>query len=119
MINIIIITVLFVALVASLYKFVSYRDIAHNAMECVRDLKRKIKKHKATAVELELSTTDQILQELSKRGQMVLLIPHQKNDDTFVVETFAFQMSPHQTMNTLRIAFNVLSNHLDEKDDKE
>ena len=89
-----------------------WRDRALFAEIHLTELKRKIKRRNAVAVDLDLATTAQIFEEMSKRGRVVLLIPHQQNNITFV-ETLAAQMSPTQTMDVLRVAYTGIAGHLD------
>lgn len=76
-------------------------------------IKNKIKNRNVTLIDLELATTSQIFRELSKRGQIILLIPHRKNNMAFV-ETLAAQLSPTQTMDVLRVAYSGIAGHLEE-----
>lgn len=80
--------------------------------------KQRIKKRNVAAVELQLATTGQIFQELSKRGKVILLIPHKQNDVSFV-ETLAAQLSPSQTMQVLRVAYTGIADHLGATDSDE
>ena len=99
-----------------------WKNKADTATQSLTNLKVKIKKRNR-AVELDLATTSQIFSELSKRGKVILLIPHQQNDSTFV-ETLAAQLSPVQTMDVLRVAYTGIAGHLgaeappDEEDDE-
>ena len=95
----------------SLHKWQGWKNKSLLAEEQLIDIKRSIKKRNALAVDLDLATTSQIFQELSRRGRIILLIPHQENDITFV-ETLSAQLSPVQTMDVLRVAYTGIAGHL-------
>lgn len=95
----------------SLYKWQEWKNKFLLVEEQLIDIKRSIKKRNVLAVDLDLATTSQIFQELSRRGRIILLIPHQENDITFV-ETLSAQLSPVQTMDVLRVAYTGIAGHL-------
>ena len=100
-----------VVLVVVVGKWFWWQDQAEEATKKLADIKARIKKRNTRAVELELATSTQIFQELSKRGKVILLLPHKQNDITFV-ETLAAQLSPSQTMDVLRVAYTGIADHL-------
>lgn len=117
MIDSLVLVAIGVILIFAGYKWFRWHNKAQAVSMELLNLKKKIKKRNL-AVDLDLATTSQIFSELSKRGRVILLIPHRKNNITFV-ETLAAQLSPVQTMDVLKVAFSGIANHLDENPNDE
>lgn len=92
------------------YSMFFWRGVAKAIESKFTNLKKKIKQQNVVEIDLGLATTAQIFKELSKRGKIILLIPHSKNS---VVETFSAQLSPTQTMDVLRVAYTGIAGHLE------
>lgn len=75
--------------------------------------KKKIPQDSFPDLDLELATTSQIFQELSKRGRVILLLPHRNREGVYV-ETLAARLSPSQTMGVLKVAYSGIAGNLEE-----
>ena len=113
-----ILSILFVFLfVLSVFLFVSLLKACDEKIALSHDLQKVhktikvIKRRSKEDIPINLCTTSQIFQEMSKRGKIIMLIPRRKDNSTFV-ETLSAQLSPHQTMDVLRVAYTGIADHL-------
>lgn len=112
-----IVTFLLLPLFIALFKWQWWKNKSLLAEEHLKNVRSSIKKRNFFAVDLDLATTTQIFEELSKRGRIILLIPHRENDVTFV-ETLSAQLSPVQTMDVLRVAYTGIAGHLGSEEEE-
>lgn len=93
-----------------------------NGILAQMELRKLQKKTKATShlLDLELATTPQIIEELRKRpnNQFLMLIPHQQSEDIYV-ETHICNIAPQAVLMMLKVAYDGVSDALEEGDDGE